>query len=77
MAELIKPEYLKSFEYGEVECEQMQELCDRIKKLRERDSLEELAYMFLGLMGKLKRPYLTGLEEKLLLVLESEYGIAD
>jgi hypothetical protein len=73
--ELIKPEYLKSFNYGEVECEQMQELCDRILRLREKDELEESVYAFLGFLGKLKRPELTLLEEKLLTVLEAEYGI--
>ena len=55
----------------------MQELGDRIKRLRERDSLEESAYSFLGFLGKLKRPELTPLEEKLLSVLESEYGIVE
>jgi hypothetical protein len=77
LVELIKPEYLKSFDYGEVECERMQELCDRIKKLREKDELEESVYAFLGFLGKLKRPELTLLEEKLLAVLEAEYGIFD
>jgi hypothetical protein len=77
LVELIKPEYLRSFEYSEDECEQMQQLCDRIKRLRERDKLEELAYTFLGFLGKLKRPELTPLEEKLLAVLEAEYGISD
>lgn len=77
LVELIKPEYLKTFEYDEVECERMQELCERIKRLRERDSLEESVYAFLGFLGKLKRPELTPLEEKLLSVLESEYGISD
>jgi hypothetical protein len=75
LVELIKPEYLKSFEYNEDECERMQELCDRIKKLRERDELEESVYVFLSFLGKLKRPELTLLEEKLLAVLEAEYGI--
>ena len=77
LVELIKPEYLKSFEYSEDECERMQELGDRIKKLREKDSLEETAYSFLSRLGKLKHPELTPLEEKLLSVLESEYGITD
>jgi hypothetical protein len=71
LVELIKPEYLKSFEYSEVECERMRELCDRIKKLREKDSLEESVYAFLGFLGQLKRPALTSLEEKLLALLES------
>jgi hypothetical protein len=75
LVELIKPEFLKSFEYSEDECEQMQELCVRIKRLRERDELEESVYAFLGFLGKLKRPELTPLEEKLLAVLEAEYGI--
>jgi hypothetical protein len=75
LVELIKPEYLKSFDYGEFECERMQDLCERIKRLREKDELEESVYAFLGYLGKLKRPELTPLEEKLLAVLEAEYGI--
>ncbi|MBD2479793.1 MULTISPECIES: hypothetical protein [Nostocaceae] len=41
-------------------------LCDRIWRLRES-----------GRLGKLRRPYLTVVEERLLGVIEKEYGIID
>jgi hypothetical protein len=39
--------------------------------------LEESVQKFLEMLGKLARPYLTVVEEKLLSVLEFEYGIID
>ncbi|MCC5661151.1 hypothetical protein LC608_30150 [Nostoc sp. XA010] len=39
------------------------------------DSLEETVKSLLQLLGKLNRPYLTAVEEKLLNLLESEYEI--
>lgn len=50
----------------------MQLVCDRITKVYS-DSLEDTAKNLLQLLGKLTRPYLTAVEEKLLSVLESEY----
>ncbi|WP_269141712.1 hypothetical protein [Nostoc sp. NZL] len=38
------------------------------------DTLEETVKSLLQLLGKLNRPYLTAVEEKLLTLLESEYG---
>ncbi|MEH2041248.1 hypothetical protein [Nostoc sp.] len=38
------------------------------------DSLEETVKSLLQLLGKVNRPYLTAVEEKLLTLLESEYG---
>ncbi|MBN3894353.1 MAG: hypothetical protein HWQ41_03485 [Nostoc sp. NOS(2021)] len=38
------------------------------------DSLEETVKTLLQSLGKVNRPYLTAVEEKLLSVLESEYG---
>jgi hypothetical protein len=48
---------------------------DRLQRLTEKDSLEEVAYIFLEFLGKLKRPQLTPLEEKILALLEQKYGI--
>ncbi len=39
------------------------------------DSLEETVKSMLQSLGKLNRPYLTAVEEKLLTLLESEYRI--
>jgi hypothetical protein len=73
-------QYLKSFNYLPHECQQMQVICDACGGLRLRisrvysDSLEETVKSLLQSLGKLNRPYLTVVEEKLLSVLESEYS---
>ena len=66
-------QHLKSFNYLPQECEQMQFLSDRISRVYS-DSLEETVKSLLQSLGKVNRPYLTGVEEKLLSVLESEYS---
>lgn len=63
--------HLKSYEYLSAECEQMQSLCDRLHRIYS-DSLEETVKNLLQSLGKLNRPYLTSVEEKLLNVLELE-----
>ncbi|BBD63220.1 hypothetical protein NIES2109_60700 (plasmid) [Nostoc sp. HK-01] len=65
-------QYLKSYEYLPQECEKMQEICDRISRIYS-DSLEETVKNLLQSLGKINRPYLTAVEEKLLSVLESVY----
>ncbi|MBN3911436.1 MAG: hypothetical protein HWQ35_34345, partial [Nostoc sp. NMS1] len=73
-------QHLKSFNYLPAECEQMQVICDACGGLRLRinrvysGALEETVQKFLEMLGKLNRSYLTDLEEKLLRVLELEYG---
>ncbi|WP_375511040.1 hypothetical protein [uncultured Nostoc sp.] len=64
-------QHLKSYNYLPAECEQMRVICDRIARIYS-DSLEETAKSLLQLLGKLNRPWLTAVEEKLLSVLESE-----
>ena len=66
-------QHLKSFNYLPAEREQMRVICDRIARIYS-DSLEETARGLLQLLGKLNRPWLTAVEEKLLSVLESEYS---
>ncbi|MBD2730725.1 hypothetical protein H6G96_31515 [Nostoc sp. FACHB-892] len=66
-------QHLKSYNYLPAECQQMQVICDRISRVYS-DSLEETVKSLLQSLGKLNRPYLTAVEEKLLNVLESEYG---
>jgi hypothetical protein len=66
-------QHLKSYEYLAVECQQMQVICDRISRVYS-DSLEETVKSLLQLLGKVNRPYLTAVEEKLLTLLESEYA---
>ncbi|MEH2429227.1 MAG: hypothetical protein V7K26_17390 [Nostoc sp.] len=63
--------YLKSYDYLPQECEQMQIIIDRISQVYS-SSLEESVQKFLESLGRLKRAYLTALEEKLLSLVESE-----
>ena len=71
----LKMEHLKSFDYSDSDCEEMHSLCLRIAKLRSSSKLEDVAMSVLKLLGEVKRPYLTTLEEKLMSVLEQEYGL--
>ncbi|MHC5599025.1 MAG: hypothetical protein ACYTXC_24300 [Nostoc sp.] len=64
-------QHLKSYNYLPVECEQMQEISDRISRVYS-GALEESVQKFLEMLGKLNRYYLTDLEEKVLTVLELE-----
>ena len=73
--DLIRPEYFKSLQYSEKECKQMEFLCERIRQLLDTEDLEESAFSILAKLGMIQRPYLTTLEEKLLALLEKEYGI--
>ncbi|MBG1268329.1 hypothetical protein [Nostoc sp. WHI] len=66
--------HLKSYNYLPAECQQMQVICDRITRVYS-DLLEETVKSLLQLLGKLNRPYLTELEEKLLSLLESEVKV--
>ncbi len=69
----ISPQHLKSKDYSDGECEEMRGMCLRIAKLYSAD-MESAARAVLRSLGELRRPYLTKLEEKLLGVLEEEYG---
>ncbi|WP_346016057.1 hypothetical protein [Nodularia sp. LEGE 04288] len=66
--------HLKSYDYLPAECQQMQVIGDRISRVYSV-SLEESVLKFLDSLGKLKRTYLTALEEKLLSVIELETTI--
>ncbi|WDD36132.1 hypothetical protein PQG02_31110 (plasmid) [Nostoc sp. UHCC 0926] len=76
-------QHLKSYNYLPAECQQMLLVCDgvtahptvgdRINRVYS-DSLEETVKSLLQSLGKLSRPYLTAVEEKLLKLLELEYG---
>lgn len=50
---------------------------DRIHRLWENQNLEDAPSDVLKHLGELKRLYLTAVEEKLLSVIEKEYGIID
>jgi hypothetical protein len=55
----------------------MHQISDRIRRLREDENLEEAGRAVLKYLGELKRPYLTAVEEKLLDLIELEYGFTD
>ncbi|MBD2452219.1 hypothetical protein H6G76_35000 [Nostoc sp. FACHB-152] len=73
----VRIDHLKPLNYSDVECQQMQEICDRITRVRENENLEDAARAMLRYLGELKRPYLTDVEEKLLSVIEQEDGVTD
>ncbi|MGF1988870.1 MAG: hypothetical protein RMY62_013510 [Nostoc sp. ZfuVER08] len=66
-------QHLKSFNYLPDECQQMQAISDRISRVYS-SGLEESVQRFLESLGKLNRAYLTAVEDKILNLLESEYG---
>lgn len=71
----VRIDHLKPLHYLPAECQQMQLISDRISRLRKNENLEEAARAVLKHLGEVKRPYLTAVEEKLLSVIEKEYGI--
>ncbi|NDJ26295.1 hypothetical protein GS682_33025 [Nostoc sp. B(2019)] len=68
----VRIDHLKSLNYIDSECHDMQSLSTRIDKLRDSDNLEEAALAVLKHLGELKRPYLTEFEEKMLRFIELE-----
>ncbi len=73
--EFIELDYLQSLNYSPEECTQMQELATRLTRLLDCGTLEKAGCVLLEHLGKIKRPYLTPLEEKLLRLLEQEFGV--
>ena len=71
----LRPKHLKSLEYSADECKQMEDLGIRMTLLHQTGKLDEAALWILNGLAKLKTPYLTILESKLLALLEVEYGI--
>ena len=72
---ILRPRHLKSLEYSPDECRQMEDLGIRMTSLHQTGKLDEAALWILNGLAKLKTPYLTILESKLLALLEVEYGI--
>ena len=66
----IRVDNLRLIDYSTADCEALAKLRDRLSSLYS-DDLEEVARCNLDFLGKLDRPYLTPLEEKLLAVLET------
>jgi hypothetical protein len=65
----VKPENLKELPYSNEQQEMVRKLCDRLSLLYDPE-MEETAKAILASLGKIDRPWLTELEERLLRVLE-------
>ena len=72
---IVKPENLKSLDFLEDDCSAMSELCFRLRRLYDIKDLDEVALSLLNSLGKRTKPYLTPVQEKVLAVIEQEYGI--
>ncbi|WP_460203746.1 hypothetical protein [Scytonema sp. NUACC21] len=71
---VVRFDHLKSLDYSDSDCQEMQKICDRITRLRSHNILEDAAHAVLRHLGELKRPYLTPIEEGLLSFLEQKHG---
>jgi hypothetical protein len=71
---ILQPENLKSCNYSEQECASMEDIGVRMSLLHSTGKLDEAAIWILNGLAKLNRAYLNSLEEKLLNLLEIEYG---
>ena len=74
---IVRPEYLKSLNYSEIECKQMEDIGVRMSRLHEKCGLDTAALWILNGLAKLDKPYLDALEEKLLALLEEVYLFHD
>jgi hypothetical protein len=71
----VKIEHLKSLELSDNDCQFMQQLCVRLRRLHQLESRDSAVdWLCLGL-GKQLKPYLSPLQEKLLADVEQEYGL--
>lgn len=70
---LLPIENLKSVGYSPSECQIVEELNRRMIELYKTEELDEAAFWILKGLAKIKRPYLTEMENKLLSFLEAEY----
>lgn len=71
----VKIEHLKSLELLDNDCQFMQQLCARLRRLHEIENRDiAVDWLCLGL-GKQPLPYLSPVQEKLLADVEQEYGL--
>jgi hypothetical protein len=70
----VREENLRDLCYSPAQREEVRKLSDRLTRLSSIE--EETVKAIASALGKLKRPYLTLLEEKLLALLESESGVS-
>lgn len=73
--EPLKPEYFKLMDhYSPSEKQQMLQLAERLSKIP-KDRIDYPVHSFLLALGKLQRPYLLPMEEKVLSVIESDLNL--
>jgi hypothetical protein len=70
-------ENLESLKFNPEQDQSIENIGIRMTRLHETGSLDDAAVWVLSGLAKLDRPYLTTLEEKLLQVIEEEYGLID
>lgn len=68
---------LESFEFDEEQYQKIEDIGVRMTNLHNTGKLDKAALWILDGLAKLDTPYLTTLEDKLLQVLEEEYGLID
>jgi hypothetical protein len=71
---IVREENLRDLGYSPAQREEVRKLSDRLTRLS--SIKEETVKAIASALGKLKRPYLTPLEERLLALLESESGVS-
>lgn len=70
----VKVSHLEPLNYSQTQCRQLARLEQRLREFQgDGVEVEAAAYSILANLGKLERPELTELEEKLLKTLEAEY----
>ncbi|MEL4895504.1 hypothetical protein [Crocosphaera sp. Alani8] len=67
----VKLENLKDVYYSYQQQQEIKKISDRLEKIPQ-NKLEDAARNFLETLGKLDRPFLTNLEDKILTVIETE-----
>lgn len=70
----LKIDHLKSLNYLDYQCEQIESLYNRIKQILKYPDLEQAAWSALKQLGEIRRPYLTELEEVFLSAIEKKYN---
>ncbi|WP_353933308.1 hypothetical protein WJM97_23490 (plasmid) [Okeanomitos corallinicola TIOX110] len=71
----VKIEHLKSLELLDEDCQFMQQLCLRLRRLHQIKNRDSAVDWLCSRLGKQPKPYLSPLQSKLLNLVEQEYGL--
>lgn len=71
----MKIEHLKSLELLDEDCQFMQQLCLRLRRLHQIENRDSAVDWLCSGLGKQPKPYLSPLQSKLLDHAEQEYGL--